>query len=180
MFTPLKVALILAATCLPGLRAQVNEYQVKAFFLYNFARYVEWPPQSFKSPTDPIVICILGSNPFGAALDQAVAGREVDGRGFVIRQLADIHTGGNCRILFVNAGARKRFHSIAANLHGSGVLTVGETHGFADEGGVVTFKIEYGKVRFEINVQAAEREHLRISSKLLSLAAVEAKNGVKQ
>lgn len=180
MFTPLKIALILAATCLPGLRAQVNEYQVKAFFLYNFARYVEWPAQSFKSPTDPIVICILGPNPFGGALDHAVAGREVEGRTFVIRQIADFHSGDNCRILFVNASARKRFHSIEANLRGAGILTVGETQWFADEGGVINFKLEEGKVRFEINPQAAEREHLRISSKLLSLAAVAAKNREKQ
>lgn len=180
MRTPLKLALLSAAACLSGMWAQVNEYQVKAFFLYNFARYVEWPAQSFKSPQDPIVICILGSNPFGEALNQAVAGREVEGRAFVVRHVANLNPGGNCRILFVNAVERKRFRALAVSLRGSGVLTVGESQGFCDEGGVINFKLEEGKVRFEINVQAAEREHLRISSRLLSLASIAQNKGETQ
>ena len=153
-------------------QAQVGEYQVKAFFLYNFARYVEWPPQSFKASNDPIVICILGQNPFGSALDQAIAGKLVEGRPFVVRQISDFPQSGTCHILFVNSSERKRFRIVAGKLKGSGVLTVGETHGFTADGGVINFKLEDGKVRFEIDVDAAVREHLRISSKLLSLAQI--------
>jgi len=159
--------------CLPScLPAQINEYQVKALFLYNFARYVEWPPQSFKAPNDPIVICILGQNPFGRALDQAVAGNSVAGRPFLIRQFSDFQPGDTCHILFVASAERRRFRSVAARLKGSGVLSVGESPGFTAEGGVINFKLEDGRVRFEIDVEAAGREHLHISSKLLSLAQI--------
>ena len=154
------------------MRGQINEYQVKAFFLYNFARYVEWPAESFKSSNDPIVICILGQNPFGGALDQAIAGKVVDGRPFVVRQLSDIQPESNCHILFVNSSERKRFRSMAGRLKGSGVLSVGEIPGFTADGGVINFKLEGGKVRFEIDVDAAGRERLHISSKLLSLAQI--------
>jgi hypothetical protein len=172
MLTRLSLAIVLGATCVLGLLGQVNEYQVKAFFLYNFARYVEWPPESFKAANDPIVICILGQNPFGGALEQAVAGKVVDGRPFVVRQILDIPPGSGCRILFVNASERKRFRSMAGRLKGSAVLSVGETPGFTADGGVVNFKLEDGKVRFEIDVEAAGRERLRISSRLLSLAQI--------
>ena len=166
--------------CILGLPGQINEYQVKAFFLYNFARYVEWPSQSFKAASDPIVICILGQNPFGSALEQAIAGKVVEGRPFVVRQISDVEPGGNCRILFVNSSERKRFRSMAGILKGIGVLTVGEVQGFTADGGVINFKLQDGKVRFEINADAAEREHLHISSKLLSLALSATKNGDKK
>jgi hypothetical protein len=172
MLTRLKFAIVLGATCILGLRGQIGEYQVKAFFLYNFARYVEWPSESFKTANDPIVICILGQNPFGSALDQAITGKLVEGRRFVVRQTADVPPSGNCHILFVNSSERKRFRSMAGRLKGSGVLSVGETQGFTADGGVINFKLEDGKVRFEIDVDAAGREHLRISSKLLSLAQI--------
>jgi len=176
MLTHLKFALVLGATCILCLRGQINEYQVKAFFLYNFARYVEWPSQSFKAVNDPIVICILGQNPFGSALDQAITGKVVEGRPFVVRRISDIPPGSNCHILFVNSSEPKRFRSMAGSLKGSGVLTVGETPGFTADGGVINFKLEDGKVRFEIDVDAAAREHLHISSKLLSLAQIAKKS----
>jgi hypothetical protein len=175
MLTRLKLAMVLAAAGSGVLAAQVNEYQVKAFFLYNFARYVEWPAQSFKSPTDPIVICILGQNPFGGSLDEAIRGRQVDGRPFAVRQLADVPAPGACHILFVNSPERKRFRAGAQRIGGTGVLTVGEAQEFAPGGGVINFKLDGGKVRFEIDVEAAAREHLHISSKLLSLAQIAGK-----
>jgi len=139
--------------------------------LYNFARYVEWPAQSFKAANDPIVICILGQNPFGGALDQAISGKVVAGRPFLVRNVSDIQSG-DCNLLFVNSSERRRFRSIAGRINGSGVLTVGEVPGFTDDGGVINFKLEDGKVRFEIDVDAAGREQLHISSKLLSLAQI--------
>jgi hypothetical protein len=176
MLTRLKFAIVVGAACILGLRGQIDEYQVKAFFLYNFARYVEWPPESFKAANDPIVICILGTNPFGSALDRAVAGKVVEGRPFIVRRISDIQPGGNCHMLFVNSTERKRFRGMAANLKGSGVLTVGETPGFTADGGVINFKLVDGKVRFEIDVEAAGRERLHISSKLLSLAQIAKKS----
>lgn len=172
MLARLKLAIVLGATFIVLLRGEIDEYKVKAFFIYNFARYVEWPSQSFKTAKDPVVICILGQNPFGSVLDQAIAGKVADGRPFLIRQISDVPPAGACHILFVNSSERKRFRSMAGSLKGCGVLTVGETQSFTDDGGVITFKLEDGGVRFDINVDAAAQEHLRISSKLLSLARV--------
>ena len=170
MLARLEFAILLGVTFAIGLQGQIDEYHVKAFFLYNFARYVEWPPQSFQAPNDPIVICILGQNPFGRALDEATSGKVVEGRPFVVRQIPDIQRPCNCHILFVNSSDRKRFRAMAGRLKGSAVLTVGETNGFTADGGVINFKLDDGKVRLEINVDAAAQEHLHISSKLLSLA----------
>lgn len=172
MLTRLKFAIILGTTFILGIQGQVNEYQVKAFFLYNFAKFVEWPAQSFKAANDPFVICILGPNPFGTSLGQAISGKVVAGRPIVIRQIADIQPGYNCHILFVHSSEGKRFRSKGGSVNGSGVLTVGETDGFTGDGGVISFKLEDGTVRFEINVNAAGREDLHISSKLLSLAQI--------
>ena len=164
--TSIVVLGLLAAT---GLTAQIDEYQVKAFFLYNFARYVEWPAQALGPGKDPIVICVLGRDPFGAALQQAISGKAIDGRSLVIHELRELRPGCNCHILFVGASERKLSPSA---LKASGVLTVGETPEFLKDGGVINFKLEDGKVRFEINVAAADQQGLRISSKLLSLAEV--------
>lgn len=145
-----------------------DEYQVKAAFLFNFAKFVEWPPQTFKSPGDAMSICVLGPNPFGRSLDEAVDGKSIDGRSFAVRQVADIQQAGGCQILFIPSGQKKRPAETAM----AGVLTVGESDGFAAGGGVIGFKLEGGRVRLEVNVGAAEQSKLRISSKLLSLARI--------
>jgi hypothetical protein len=148
------------------------EYQVKAAFLFNFAKFIEWPAQRFKGPQDPIAICILGKNPFGETLAEAVRGKNVDGRSLVIRQVDDTKDACACNIVFVRATERKRSRSFLDAISGHAVLTVGEADGFASEGGIINFKIDGEKVRFQINVGAAEREKLHISSKLLALAEI--------
>jgi hypothetical protein len=154
-------------------RAQaVDEDAVKAAYLYNFAKFVVWPPQTFKSPTDPIAICILGPDPFGDVLNATVSGKTVAGRRIVVRQVSDSQPLTGCAILFVSASEAKRFRSIASRLQASGVLSVGETEGFAAEGGVINFKLVHGNIRLEINIAAAECAHVQISSKLLSLAQI--------
>src|SRR5580658_1449232 len=85
-----------------------DEYQVKAAFLFNFAKFVEWPPQTFKSPADSISICVLGPNPFGRSLDEAVDGKTIDGRKFLVRQVAEIEQAGGCHILFIAVRPKKR------------------------------------------------------------------------
>ena len=165
--------ILVSALCgvlLPSAFGQVEEYTVKAAFLYNFAKFVDWPAQAFRSPVDPISICVLGQNPFGHSLEDVVRGQVVHGRSFRVRQVPEIAPNGACQILFVGANERRRFLSEAANLKGASTLTVGESRGFAAEGGMVNFKLEDGKVRFEINLEAAEQAQIHISSKLLSLA----------
>jgi len=149
-----------------------NEYQVKAAFLYNFAKFVDWPAQSFKGPDDPIAICVLGQNPFGSVLEDTVNGKTLEGRAFVVRNIFDVQQAGGCHILFVSTSERKHLPSILAAIRTPGVLTVGESDGFAAEGGVINFKLEDGRVRFEINLDAAAKKGLQIRSNLLSLAQI--------
>jgi len=161
---------LLLATAAQGQSAQ--EYRVKAAFLLNFARFVEWPPQEFKNATDPIAICVVGQNPFGSALEEAVTGKRVEGRTFLVRQLSSGQPVTGCQLLFVSASERNRLRAILGEIKIDGVLTVGDTDTFASEGGMINFKIEAGRVRLQVNVEAAEGAKLRISSTLLSLAQI--------
>lgn len=164
---------LVAAMFLPvSAMAQVDEYRVKAAFLYNFAKFVDWPAQAFKTPTAPIVICVLGPSPFGNTLQQTISGRVAAGRSFTVRQLSDPALSTSCQILFVSSSQCKQFRQISARLKGAGVLSVGEVEGFTAEGGIINFKVEDGRVRFAINVAAADYADIRISAKLLSLATV--------
>jgi hypothetical protein len=174
VLTPrLSFALVLGTLLTAGAHGQaIDEYQVKAAFLYNFAKFVTWPPESFQTSKDPIVVCILGPNPFGGALEQAVQGKVVEGRKLLVLQISDGKQASSCQILFVSSSERKRGRSIIVELKSSGILTVGETEGFADQGGVVNFKLNGNRVRLEVNIDAAEEQKLRISSKLLSLAQI--------
>ncbi len=149
-----------------------DEYRVKAVFLYNFAKFVDWPPQAFKSPTDPIVIGVLGTNPFGDALVATAAGKTIGGRGFQVREVTDAQQAAACQILFITASERKRAAWLINQIGNAGILIVGETDSFTADGGVINFKIEGGSVRLQINVEAARRQQLHISAKLLSLAEI--------
>jgi hypothetical protein len=150
----------------------MDEYQVKAAFLYNFTKFVEWPPDAFKTSKDPIQVCVLGRNPFGSSLDDLTRGKSVEGRAFALRQVSDAHEASTCQILFVSAAAVSHFRSILGRLKPDGILTVGEAEGFASEGGIINFTLDGGHLRFEINLDAAEHAQLRISSKLLGLAQI--------
>ena len=150
----------------------VGEYQVKAAFLFNFAKFVEWPPETMDNSRGPIAICVVGQNPFGQSLNDAVSGKTISGRPIAVRMMATYAVGDGCHILFVSGSERKRLPSILEAARNAGVLTVGDGEGFASEGGMIGFKLDEGKVRFEINLLAAERQKLHISSKLLSLALI--------
>lgn len=154
------------------LSATPNEYQVKAAFLYNFAKFVEWPPGTFAGPNAPLVVEVLGEDPFGQSLDEAIGGRSVNGHPLLIhrsRRLEDLR---GCQLLFVSSAEQKRMPLILARLEGWPVLTVGEWETFAESGGIIQFLLEDNRVRFAINLDAATRARLKISSKLLTLAKI--------
>ncbi len=162
------VSVVLAGTA----HAQTSEqYRLKAAFLYNFAKFVQWPAQSFQNPADPFSICIYGQNPFGDSLAQATAGKTIDGHPIRIRPLGDSQAAG-CQILFVSDADRKRVKSTIDRVHGAGVLTVSDEPGFAARGGVINFKIDGNHLKFQINLSAAAEQKLTVSSKLLSLAEI--------
>ena len=148
-----------------------TEYQVKAAFLFNFVRFVEWPPPG-NGVNDPLVIGIFGKNPFGDALDQLVSGKSVNGRPLIVRRISDASGLRSCNLVFFPASDARRFGEVAATLANLTVLTVGESDGFATRGGMINFVVKGGRVLFEANPAAAARSHLKISSKVLQLAMI--------
>jgi len=173
VLSALAVSLLAGSMLSPHARAQsVSEYQVKAAFLYNFAKFVEWPPNLFNDPRDPFVLCVAGDDPFGNLLDGIVLGKTANGHPLAVRRLRREREARSCQILFVSSSERNRLRPVLKSLRGASVLTVGETDGFAQEGGMINLTLEDNRVHFEINVAAAERAGLKISSKLLSLARV--------
>ena len=155
----------------PSVRAlDSNEYQIKAGFLLNFARFVEWPAEAFADDNAPIVIGLIGDDPFGGALDEIVSGKTINGRRLEIRRLKWGEDLKACHLLFVSTSEKKRVVQLIDALKGGSVLTVGEMAQFNQLGGIISFVMEANRVRFEINVPMADRARLRISSKLLALA----------
>ena len=149
-----------------------SEYQVKAAYLFNFLKFVQWPEDAFADPLAPIVIGIVGDDPFGDVLPQVITGKTVQGRDLVIRKYRAGESMRGSHILFINASEKKRIPQLLSSLRGSSVLTVADMDGFLDEGGMIQFLLENDHVRFAINLDAATRARLKISSKLLSVARV--------
>lgn len=169
------LAMSVLAWVVLGLRARAqspSEYQVKAVFLYNFAKFIEWPPEAPPEAHDPIIIGIVGKDPFGVLLEQIVNGKTVDRRSLAVKRFKRGDDLRGCHILFISSSEKEHLRAILDSLKGASVLTVGETEGFARRGGVINFVLEDNKVHFEINVDAAARARVKISSKLLSLARV--------
>jgi hypothetical protein len=173
MSISLKQIILLCVLCAPVVRGgEMSEYKVKALFLYNFAQFIEWPALAFKDASAPITICVLEPNPFEDELEHAVWKKIVEGRPLVVRQITEPKQSTGCNMLFISSAQPRRVKALLGELKVGGLLTVGEVEGFASQGGVINFKIKDGSVRLEINKNAAEREGLHISSKLLSLAEI--------
>jgi len=149
-----------------------NEYTVKAVFLYNFGRYVEWPANTFRDATEAFVIGVVGADPFAGALDEIAKKKTLQDRRIVVVRFASPEQCKQpCHILFVSQSLPPdQQAALAKSLAGTAVLVVGETAGFVQNGGGVNFVIEEGRVRFEINLDKARQAGLRIDSRLLKLA----------
>ena len=152
-----------------------SEYLIKAGFIYNFAKFVDWPATAFAQPDSPIVIGILGIDPFGPLIDQVVQNKKIGARSFVVKRLkwgTDLKELRDCKILFVGESERAHINELIQIVKTLPILTVGETPGFAERGGVIRFVLEDNRVRFEVNVEAARQADLTISSRLLTLARI--------
>lgn len=168
------LAAVLAAQLLRGgsvfaQNAGFSEYQVKAAFLYNFGKFVEWPANDFDSTNAPLVIGVYGKNPFGNDIAVVVQGRNIDGHPVVTRQVS-LDTLKSCQILFISRSEQKNINNILRNLDGAAVLTVTENMNPFDSGVMINFILQDDRIRFEINNTAAEKVGLKLSSKLLMLA----------
>jgi hypothetical protein len=148
-----------------------REYDLKAAFLFNFAHFIEWPADTFASPNTPIIIGVLGDDPFGPILDKIVEGETVQNRKLVIKRSRQVDDLKDCQVLFISKSEKDRVPQILASLDDASVFTVGEMEGFAQHGGVTNFFLQGKRVRFEINLEAARRRGLKISAQLLDLGS---------
>jgi YfiR/HmsC-like len=169
------IASVLLISAGPEASAQTaitREYEIKAVFLFNFAQFVDWPPEASASPQAPLIIGVLGDDPFDGYLDDTVRGEKLNNRPFVVQRYHRVEDIDGCHVLFISRTNPGEFGHIMAALKGRSILTVGDTEGFCHGGGIIRFVTENNRIRFRINVEAAEAAHLVISSKLLRLAEV--------
>ncbi len=163
----------LAAICpAQAQKPRFNERDVKAVFLFNFVQFAEWPPEAFSDAQSPIVIGVLGEDPFGRALDDVVRGEVVGSRQLVVERFRRIEEIKACHILFISPSETEKYEQIFARLHGRPILTVGDTEGFATRGGMIRFLTEQNRIRLRVNVGAARAAGLTLSSKLLRAAEI--------
>lgn len=172
---PSLLALLLLAACgTPpiegGQSSAASEYTVKAAFLFHFAQFVEWPAEAFADANSPLTYCTIGEDAFRGALEESVNGKSIGNRRLQVKHVKELEQIAGCQVLFIAAGEKKRHGEELAMASKRPVLTVGETDGFATEGGIIGFFREQNKIRFEINLDAAGKAQLKISAKLLSLA----------
>ena len=155
----------------PQIQAQAfKEYDLKATFLYHLAEFVDWPPEAFPTEETPLVIGVLGTDPFGKFLDELVENETVKNRKLAVQRFRSLEEIKSCHILFISSSESGRLDQIFSGLKQRKILTVGDTEGFAQRGGIVRFMPEKNKIRLRINIDAAKAAGLTISSKLLRAA----------
>lgn len=165
------LALAGATSILPQASPSV-EYQVKAAFLFNFAKFIEWPTNAFQSEKAPITLCVFRYDPFGSALEEVIRGKAINNRELLARRINELPNLKACQLVFVSDREDKHLSEISNSVRGASVLVVGEGEDFAERGGTNQFFLENNKLRFAINVDAIQRARLQASSKLLALARI--------
>jgi hypothetical protein len=171
----LVIALAVSLAASPSAVSQYNsasEYEIKAAFLYNFAKFIDWPDSSFAYAQSSFAICVLGTDPFGSALDRTLQGKMVGNHPVTLIRITEIEQARRCHVVFVAASESKRLPEIIDRLQTTSVLLVGESDGFAEAGGAIQFTLDDNHVRFTINKDVADRAGLKFSSKLLALAKI--------
>jgi hypothetical protein len=164
---------ILLLLCTVTASAQTShEFQVKAAFVYNLTHFVEWPSTAFTNSNAPIVIGVLGKNPFGNVLKEMVAGERIGGHPMVVIHFTDVEKAKNCHLLYINLEERNEIIAVINRLRGHNILMVGDAPGFAKMGGMVRLFTKNDKINIEINLEEARKERLQISSKLLKLSQI--------
>lgn len=167
----LLLALAALPAAAPAARAQDLETEVRAVYLYNFARYFEWPAAAFPRADTPIRICVQASDGFAAALARAVAGETINGRRLEAVRLRPSANRRGCHLVYLSATNGGRVAASLAPLKGQPLLTVGEDDRFLEHGGMIRFRRIDNRVRFDINLGAVRRSGLNVSARLLGVAA---------
>ena len=171
-FAVIAGALFWSAAPAAAQKDEASEYAVKLGFLYNFTKFIEWPPEAFRDSAAPLVICIVGRDPFRPDREAELRTRKVGDHPVAITTKTQNDTLTACHIVFVPVSEKNQADKILRSLQGSKTLTVGETEGFAALGGSINLVLEDNKVHFEINRLAADRAGLRIGSRLLGIAKI--------
>jgi hypothetical protein len=164
------VGILFGVSGLSAQKSKPQEYEVKATYLYNFARFVEWPSSSAPAKSDSFAICVLGQDPFGPALDAIVAGESIDGKAVLAKRVSKPQDAVSCRVLYISSSEESRLKEVLAALDKSGVLTVSDIPQFSQRGGMIEFTLQGNNVRFEVNLAIAENTGLTLSSELLKVA----------
>lgn len=167
----LLLTLALLAAARPAAAQDPLENEVRAVYLYNFARYITWPDAAFPNVATPVRICVQGTDPFGDALDRAVSGETVNGRRLEASRLGPGDSPRGCHILYLGTSNEMRARAALSAAQGRPLLTVGEHAQFLERGGMIRFRRVDNRVRFDINLKAIERNGLRINARLLGVAA---------
>jgi hypothetical protein len=153
-----------------------TEYQLKGAYLYNFGKFVDWPATGAAVKENSFAICVFGQDPFGPALDAALANQSIAGKSVVARRITKPQEALGCRILFISSSEDRQLKSILASLDGAAVLTVSDIPQFSQRGGMIEFTLMGNNVRFEVNLKAAEDAGLTLSSELLKVAVLVKRN----
>ena len=173
---PLVMALsALFALCIPGaaLAAASSEYQVKTAYLYNFAKFIQWPAGAFADSSSPIVIGILGEDPFGNSLDQVVSQRQAQGRSLRIERYQSLAEIKHCHLLFISSSEANHQGELLKTIADWGFATVGESADFTRDGGQIRFFFTSNQtIKIEVNPDAAQRAGIFISSRIMKIARI--------
>jgi len=153
-------------------QAATPEYQVKAVFLFNFSQFVEWPEQTFDNPKSPLIIGILGKDPFGSFLEEAIQNEEINGHPLSLKRFQKLDQVDTCHILFINPDISSKMDLVTKSLKGKNILTVSDANNFIKNGGMVRFFTENNKIKLRINLETIKAEKFTVSSKLLRLAEI--------
>lgn len=162
--------LLLISLSLPAQNSAPLEYRAKANYLANFPSFVEWPPEALPQEKAPFLVCVFGEFPFGTFLAEITRGTMVHNRPVEIRWIRKPQELSACQILFISHSEQKRYSRVLDAVREHVVLTVGETPEFLDAGGILSFSIQQGALQFDVNLEAADKARLKISSRLLALA----------
>ena len=164
------ICLLFVQLPLPAQTPAVAEYRAKANYLANFPSFVEWPTEALPPGNAPFLVCVFGEFSFGTSLAEITRGTTTHDRRLEIRWARKAQELSSCQVLFVSRSEEKKYSQALEAVRGKMVLTVGETPAFLDAGGIFTFIGERGKIQFDVNLAAANKAHLKISSRLLALA----------
>jgi YfiR/HmsC-like len=164
-------AILFSNSFAQGQQAKASEYEVKAVYLFNFAKFVDWPANVTKSQPGPFTICVLGKDPFGPVLDATVADESIGGKRVVARRIAEPPEAFDCQILYISSSEEGRLNTIFGGLARMAILTVSDIPQFSQHGGMIEFVLQGNKIRFDVNLGAAQQAGLSLSSQLLKVAS---------